>query len=213
MGRQQKLPNDLFDDTIQIEIPENNHEFVAKFKENFNITYKLVNQNRDYKMDKAKLRHDRSVVGCNFKKNDKVWLLIKKRKKGITSSIAQKFEGPYTVLNVINNGSNYIIKHDGKRSRAKTVNRSQLRICRTRVKEAIESQIIVKVEDCERSVRQNANIDIENLKPTETLNKKKRGRPRKIKGNDNHAEAVNVTPTEVTTRHRYYLRNKSITET
>ena len=213
MGRQQKLPHDLFDDSIQIEIPENNHEFVAKLKENFNITYKLVNQNRDYKMDKAKLRHDRSVVGCNFKKNDKVWLLIKKRKKGITSSIAQKFEGPYTVLNVINNGSNYIIKHDGKRSRAKTVNRSQLRICRTRVKEAIESQIIVKVEDCERSVRQNANIDIENLKPTETLNKKKRGRPRKIKGNDNHAEAVNVTPTEVTTRHRYYLRNKSITET
>ena len=215
MGRQQKLPQDLFDDSIQIEIPDNNHEFVAKLKENFNNVYKLVNDNRDYKMEKAKFRHDRSVVGCNFRKNDKVWLLIKKRKKGITSSIAKKFEGPYTVLNVLNSGSNYVIKHDGKRSRAKTVNRSQLRICRTRIKETFEQQTIVKIED-ETSERNNIlNNEIGNLnrgsKETnnETVIKRKRGRPRKSQTCKENDEPANTTTTEETARsHRYFLRNK-----
>ena len=32
-------------------------------------------------MNKAKIRHDRNVVGCNFKKGDKVWKLLESRKK------------------------------------------------------------------------------------------------------------------------------------
>jgi hypothetical protein len=60
-------------------------------------------------MDKAKFRHDRQIAGCNFKKGDKVCLLIQSRKKGITSSNAPKHSGSYTVIEVLNNGTSYII--------------------------------------------------------------------------------------------------------
>ena len=59
--------------------------------------------------------------------------VIKARKKGIITRIAQKNDGAYTVLGVMNNGVNYLIKNNGKRSRAKTVNRNQFRIYRTRM--------------------------------------------------------------------------------
>jgi hypothetical protein len=127
-GTHRKLPTDLFDDSISTELPINNHEYVEQLKNNFKQAFKLVKENRHYIMDKAKLRHDRQIAGCNFKKGDKVWLLFQSRLKGITSSIAPRHSVSYTVLEFLNNGTNYIIKHDAKRSRAKTVNRRQLRL-------------------------------------------------------------------------------------
>jgi hypothetical protein len=66
MGRIQKLPTDLFDDSISTELTINYHEYVEQIKNNFKHAYKLVKENRHFIIDKAKLRHDRQIAGCNF---------------------------------------------------------------------------------------------------------------------------------------------------
>ena len=71
MGREQKIPSDLFDDEIIIELPFNNVKYVTQLKNNFTNVYKLFKTNRLFQTNKAKIRHDRNVVGCNFKKGDK----------------------------------------------------------------------------------------------------------------------------------------------
>jgi hypothetical protein len=106
MGRIKKQPIDLFDNTITTELQINNHEFFEQIKNNFKHAYKLVKDNRLYIMNKAKYSHDRQIAECNFKKGDKVWLLFQSRNKGITSSIAPKHSGSFTVLEVLNNGTN-----------------------------------------------------------------------------------------------------------
>ena len=207
MGRQQKLPIDLFEEDVFIELPVNNHEFVNQLKENFNTVYKLVKENRQYKMEKAKFRHDRKVVGCNFQKSDKVWLLIKKHKKGITSSIANKFEGPYTIVDILDNGIDYIIKHDRKRARAKTINRSQLRLCRSRIQTSTTSPKYIKVE--ESTQENNINPQQEtNKSNTKTVKQhKKRGRPPK----QNKNVGTEPSPQLIEPKTGYNLRKRKTT--
>ena len=84
--------------------------YVNKLANNYESAYKLVTNNRQFTMDKAKLRHDRQIAGRNFQKGDKVWLLIKARKKGITSSIAHRYDGAYTVLESMNSVRNFTNK-------------------------------------------------------------------------------------------------------
>ena len=204
MGRSQKLPIDLFDDTVIKDIPSNNHEYVEKLNNNFTAAYKLVKENRSYIMQKAKLRHDRHIAGCNFNKGDKVWLLIQSRKKGITSSIAPKHNGPYTILEVLNNNANYIIKQDNKRSRAKTVNRNQLRLCRSRVDTNYKTkpQITIDTSNVDIKNETEARKSIEKQKVEKPANddnsKKRRGRPRKTVNSNTTDTADQTTNNQVT---------------
>jgi len=221
MGREQKIPSDLFDEEIIIELPFNNVEYVAQLKNNFtnvNKLIELIETNRSFQMNKAKIRHDRNVVGCNFKKGDKVWKLIESRKKGITSSIAAKQDGPYTIIEILNNGQDYIIKQDNKRSRPKTINRSKLRICRTRINESkSNNQTTITINDTtDNNISQtnnNPNIKEEKI---ENIAKRKKGRLKKqqIVSNENINEIVeNILNQENNTRNtnfinKYKLRSR-----
>ena len=67
-GRIQKLPSDLFDEDIIVDLPYTNIEFIEHLKNKFSSVYKSILENRAFTMNKAKLRHDRVITGCNFKK-------------------------------------------------------------------------------------------------------------------------------------------------
>ena len=172
-------------------------------------------------MEKAKLRHDRHIAGRNFEKGDKVWLVIKARKKGITSSIAHKYDGTYTVLGVMNNGANNLIKHDGKRSRAKTVNRNQLRICRTRMNTSKDKDNkVITVNDDESKTTNNTikpksvKRKLVNTKNDDNIAQtvaKQRGRPRKVIEQTNKETKTNdaaQTSSNNTLRTGYNLRRR-----
>jgi hypothetical protein len=197
-GREQKIPSDLFDEEIIVELPINNIEYVQQLKSNLSNVYKLIKHNRSFKMNKAKIRYDRTTTGCNFKKGDKVWKLIETRKKGITASIAAKQDGPYSIIEVLNNGQNYIIKQDNKRGRPKTVNRCKLRICRTRpdINNTNPTPIIVIPDDEASSKPEPAQLINSNLN-TNNTSPKKRGRPRKQNINNTPKtsnSSITITP-------------------
>ena len=72
------------------------------------------------------------------------------------------------------NGVDYIIKQDDKRSKKKTVHRSKLRKCFSRLKPEDDlTKTVIKVEDAQSS----HNISSKNLPVKKST--RKRGRPRK----------------------------------
>ena len=57
--------------------------------------YSLVCSNRDLKMDKAKIRHDRNIRKFTYEIGDLVLADHVKIKKGLTSGLAHKYYGPF----------------------------------------------------------------------------------------------------------------------
>ena len=55
MGRIQKLPSDLFDEDIVIDLPFTNQEYVKQLENNLKAVYQLILKNRSFTMNKAKL--------------------------------------------------------------------------------------------------------------------------------------------------------------
>ena len=198
-GRIQKLPSDLFDEDIIVDLPYTNIEFIEHLKNKFSSVYKSILENRAFTMNKAKLRHDRVITGCNFKKGDKVWLLIEARKKGITTSIAQKHEGPFTVIDVLNNGVDYIIKQDNKRSRPKTVHRSKLRIARCRVLHVTQTKT-------NSAIKIKNNTQDHTITPSNSKTRKRKDTLTYANIEPTTEPTTNLTPT-VRVSSRYNLRN------
>ncbi len=167
-------------------------------------------------------------------KGDKVQLFIQSRKKGSTSSIAPKHSGSYTVLEVLNYGTNYIIKNDAKRSRAKIVNRRQLRLCRTRIDldKKYQPNIIDITKDINDEITITKTSKFKSTKPiitkqatkidnpqsqqnSEIIIKKKRGRPKKQIAEKNDDAQVSTEHSIISPQNqntcKYILRSKKKT--
>ncbi|GFW23496.1 integrase core domain protein [Trichonephila clavipes] len=52
--------------------------------------------------EKMKTRYNARATGHNFQKGDKVWLWNPKRRKGLSPKLQTNWEGPYTVLKILN---------------------------------------------------------------------------------------------------------------
>ncbi len=102
------------------------------------------------------------------------------------------------MLDILNDGQNYIIKQDNKRSRPKTINRSKLRTCYMRVNVKLkEDTEVISIHDIKPNV--NHQISEQKLNNLSILGKngtpsiKKRGRPTKIRSEINELTSNNIT--------------------
>jgi hypothetical protein len=99
-GRQPKIPLDIFSREIIMKITLTEEEYARQIEDNLKFAYEHVIANRDFKMNKAKIRHDRAVRPSKFKIGDLVWLSVEATKVGVAKKLSHRWNGPYKILNI-----------------------------------------------------------------------------------------------------------------
>lgn len=74
-GRKAKVPIDLCFEGVPAAIALTPEQYADSIQKTLQKAYVTVALNRDIKMVKQKIRHDRMVKPAEFKINDRVWLL------------------------------------------------------------------------------------------------------------------------------------------
>jgi hypothetical protein len=186
-GRTAKIPIDFIDPHIKMDLPLNPQDYLDQVKNTLKQAYATVRTNNKIRIEKAQLNTKRVLAGCNFNVGDKVWYLNEKKKKNINKSLQNKFIGPYTIISILDNHINYIIKADNKKSKPITVHRSKLKRCISRIIEPkIKQKSITIVDHLLNNEKSSAKLKdqiskSQTLKSNNVEPSKKRGRPKKAK--------------------------------
>ena len=125
-GRDPKIPLDLINKSKRIDFMFNEGDYVTELQNKLQSAFKIVTNNRDYKMNLAKIRYDRNVRACRFETNDQVWLQVKFVKKQRTKRLAYRWEGPYIVLKSLSDAT-YLIRKNIKYGKRIIVHRDRLK--------------------------------------------------------------------------------------
>ena len=125
-GRQPKVPGDLIFEEPALGIFTNPQSYADQVKLNLKSAYKLVEENRDLIMDKAKIRHDRVLHPANFSINDYVWLRDTEKKPGKTLKFSRRWKGPYQIISKLND-ANYFLKPLQPKGRKIVANQERLK--------------------------------------------------------------------------------------
>ena len=190
MGRKQKIPIDLIDKDVIIDLPLTHNEYANNLKQTLQQAYQIIRTNTKIRVDNAKLKHERTIAGCKFEIGDKDWYLNDKKMKRKNKSLEPKFIGPYTITAILENEIDYIMKEENKKNaKPITVHRSKLRKCFTRLVKRTSNTI--DKEQVKKKRGRKPKTDTEQTKinnqqentAKQTL-KKARGRPRKKKENN-----------------------------
>ena len=96
LGRQAKIPVEFIDHNVIIDLPLTKDDYTEQLQTNLKAAYTTIHKNTAHRIDKARIRHERQVAGCEFKRGDKVWCLNQKKKKGKSISLQHIFLGPFT---------------------------------------------------------------------------------------------------------------------
>ena len=155
-GRYPKIPLDLFKQSTNMDTTITVDGFCKKQEEILKDAFQQVIKNREHKMDKEKIRHERQVRKERYEINDLVWLRNTQGKKNTSKKLNKKWIGPYRITKNLNN-VNYEIKLNGKRSRKFIVNIQRLKKCFMRVKEDEKAEDLNKHE-----VRTKSKLNVAN---------------------------------------------------
>ena len=74
-GRESKIPLDLMMKNTAIDLQLTPDLYAEKVKETLSKVFEKVDENRNLRMIKEKIRHQRRVGAANFNVNDLVWYL------------------------------------------------------------------------------------------------------------------------------------------
>ena len=135
-GRIPKVPVDLMFEQVNLELYLNPEQYAAEVKENFLSAFGLVIRNRDLRMDRNKIQHDRKVRAANFELHDLVWLLDTAVIQGKCKKLSKRWRGPYKILAKINQ-STYSIQPEVGRGKVLVANQCRLQKVFTRDVEAV----------------------------------------------------------------------------
>ncbi|CAF1095885.1 unnamed protein product [Brachionus calyciflorus] len=103
-------------------------EYMKELKNSMKNSFKVATRNRNLKMNRAKIDHDRKIHKFEYKIGDLVLVDHPELKKGLSSGIARKFYGPFEVVGKNRNKVDYFIKKYGsKKARTKQVHISRLK--------------------------------------------------------------------------------------
>lgn len=110
-GRPAKMPMDIFfkSPKFQLDLELTPGEYSANLLVKLKAAYEAVRKNRDSRMDKAKVYHDRDVRACKFVVGDYVLLLDQVTKKGECKKLGPKWKGPYRVVQVMSDNDYKIV--------------------------------------------------------------------------------------------------------
>ncbi|GFW17170.1 gypsy retrotransposon integrase-like protein 1 [Trichonephila clavipes] len=82
--------------------PSSPEEYVQNLQARFEDVHNLVRERINLRMEKMKTRYDTKATGHQFKEGDKVWFYNPTRRKGLSPKIQSHWDGPYTILKLIN---------------------------------------------------------------------------------------------------------------
>ncbi|GFW94049.1 retrovirus-related Pol polyprotein from transposon 412 [Trichonephila clavipes] len=77
-------------------------EYIEKLQARMEEMHHLARERIGRASEKMKTRYDTRATGHDFHEGDKVWLWNPKRRKGLSPKLQTNWEGPYTVLNRLN---------------------------------------------------------------------------------------------------------------
>ncbi|GFT63338.1 retrovirus-related Pol polyprotein from transposon 412 [Trichonephila clavipes] len=100
-GRDLRLPCDLLfgRPPVTHSSPE---EYVQNLQARFEDVHNLARERINLRTEKMLTRYDTKATGHQFKEGDKVWFYNPTRRKGLSPKLQSHWDGPYTILKIIN---------------------------------------------------------------------------------------------------------------
>ncbi|GFX93001.1 retrovirus-related Pol polyprotein from transposon 412 [Trichonephila clavipes] len=100
-GRDLRLPCDLLFGRPP-DTPSSPEEYVQNLQARFEDVHNLARERINLRTEKMKTRYDTKATGHQFKEGDKVWFYNPTRRKGRSPKLQSHWDGPYTILKIIN---------------------------------------------------------------------------------------------------------------
>ncbi|GFS55317.1 retrovirus-related Pol polyprotein from transposon 412 [Trichonephila clavipes] len=100
-GRDLRLPCDLLFGRPS-DTPSSPEEYVQNLQARFEDVHNLARERINLRTEKMKTRYDTKATGHQFKEGDKVWFYNPTRRKGLSPKLQSHWDGPYTILKIIN---------------------------------------------------------------------------------------------------------------
>ena len=157
-GRTPKIPLDFISPTVELVVPQNMDSYVESMVTNLKSVFKIVVKNRNFRMNKAKIRHDRKIRAKRYNVGDHVWITNEQTKIGENPSIKKPFIGPYRVTEVLND-NNYKIKRLNRNSKVKIMNRRRMKKCFMRPDYLSNQKNLNSLTPVESSNNENSTAD------------------------------------------------------
>ncbi|GFW57641.1 retrovirus-related Pol polyprotein from transposon 297 [Trichonephila clavipes] len=82
--------------------PSSPEEYVQNLQARFEDVHNLARERINLRTEKMKIRYDTKATGHQFKEGDKVWFYNPTRRKGLFPKLQSHWDGPYTILKIIN---------------------------------------------------------------------------------------------------------------
>ncbi|GFY02361.1 retrovirus-related Pol polyprotein from transposon 412 [Trichonephila clavipes] len=82
--------------------PSSPEEYMQNFQARFEDVHNLARERINLRTEKMKTRYDTKATGHQFKEGDKVWFYNPTRRKGLSPKLQSHWDGPYTILKIIN---------------------------------------------------------------------------------------------------------------
>ncbi|GFT79684.1 retrovirus-related Pol polyprotein from transposon 412, partial [Trichonephila clavipes] len=82
--------------------PSSPEEYVQNLQARFEDVHNLARERINLRTEKMKTRYDTKTTGHQFKEGDKVWFYNPTRRKGLSPKLQSHWDGPYTILKIIN---------------------------------------------------------------------------------------------------------------
>ena len=129
--RETKIPLDLFSKEIIVDLAIEEEDYSKQIEDKLHQAFEVVTKNREYAVNKAKIKHDRQCTAANFKINDYVWRTVKKSVKGTSKALQNKREGPFVVVD-LKGDTTCVLKKLRGNSKRETVHKDRLTRCHLR---------------------------------------------------------------------------------
>ncbi|GFT49814.1 retrovirus-related Pol polyprotein from transposon 412 [Trichonephila clavipes] len=100
-GRDLRLPCDLLFGRPP-DTPSSPEEYVQNLQARFEDVHNLARERINLRTEKMKTRYDTKATGHQFKEGDKVWFYNPTRRTGLSPKLQSHWDGPYTILKIIN---------------------------------------------------------------------------------------------------------------
>ncbi|GFU74545.1 retrovirus-related Pol polyprotein from transposon 412 [Trichonephila clavipes] len=100
-GQDLRLPCDLLFGRPP-DTPSSPEEYVQNLQARFEDVHNLARERINLRTEKMKTRYDTKATGHQFKEGDKVWFYNPTRRKGLSPKLQSHWDGPYTILKIIN---------------------------------------------------------------------------------------------------------------
>lgn len=126
-GRQVTLPIELVfgSPTTNIDLPDCSEEYAFQLQNRIEKIHQFARENLQLSSDNMKRRYNKQSNILQLEHGDLVWLFNPKRSKGLCPKLQSKWEGPYSIVQKLNDVIFKIQKN--KNSKPKIVHHDRLK--------------------------------------------------------------------------------------